>query len=203
MMIGSLFIVSAPSGTGKTTLLRQVMDKVERLVFSVSHTTRAPRRGEEDGRDYYFVSEERFTSMIKAGAFLEWAQVHDNYYGTAVSPLANRLERGYDVILDIDVQGAAQVRSADKFPCVSVFVAPPDLQELEKRLRGRESDDERTIARRLANARRELERCHEYQYLIVNDRLADAVRMLCGILYAERAKNRRAVDGIVLDERYR
>ncbi|MBE0584796.1 MAG: guanylate kinase [Desulfofustis sp.] len=194
-MGGSLFIVSAPSGTGKTTLLRRVMEEVDHLVFSVSHTTRSPRRGEEHGRDYYFVDPDRFSTMIKAEAFLEWAKVHDNYYGTAISPLSSKLEQEYDVVLDIDVQGAAIVRAARKFPAVSIFVAPPDLGELEKRLRGRGSDDESTITRRLTNARQEMDQRQHYEYLIVNDRLDDAVSMLCGIIYAERARSRRAIDG--------
>lgn len=194
-MIGSLFIVSAPSGTGKTTLLKRVVQKVEKLVFSVSHTTRPPRSGEEDGRDYYFVDHDRFTSMIEAGSFLEWARVHDNYYGTALSPLVQKLERGCDVVLDIDVQGADIIRQSGSFPAVSIFVAPPDLVELEKRLRGRGSEDEQTIARRLTNARQEMQQSGEYEYLLVNDRLDDAVRMLCGIIYAERARSRRSIDG--------
>ncbi len=194
-MSGSLFIVSAPSGTGKTTLLKQVMQRVDRLVFSVSHTTRKPRGAEEEGRDYFFVDENRFASMIEEGAFLEWARVHDNYYGTALAPIETRLAHGYDVVLDIDVQGAAIVNAAGRFPAVSIFVAPPDLVELEKRLRGRGSEDERTIARRLANARQEMQQCDRYDYLIVNDRLDDAMCMLRGIIFAERARTRRQIDG--------
>lgn len=194
-MGGSLFIVSAPSGTGKTTLLRRVMQQVGNLVFSISHTTRSPRRGEVDGRDYYFVDNDRFSAMIEDNAFLEWAKVHGNYYGTAISPLSSRLEQDNDVILDIDVQGAALVRAAGTFPAVSIFVAPPDLEELEKRLRGRGSDDEETIRRRLTNARQEMAQRHDYEYLIVNDHLDDAVSMLCGIIYAERARCRRGIDG--------
>ena len=197
-MGGSLFIVSAPSGTGKTTLLRRVMQEVGHLVFSISHTTRSPRRGEVDGRDYYFVDSDRFSAMIENNAFLEWARVHDNYYGTAISPLSSKLEQNYDVVLDIDVQGAALVRAAGTFPAVSVFVAPPDLAELEKRLRGRGSDDEETITRRLTNARQEMAQRRDYEYLLVNDRLDDAVSMLCGIIYAERARGRRGIDGEAL-----
>ncbi len=197
-MGGSLFIVSAPSGTGKTTLLRRVMQEVGHLVFSISHTTRSPRRGEVDGHDYYFVDSDRFSAMIENNAFLEWARVHGNYYGTAISPLSSRLEQDYDVILDIDVQGAALVRAAGTFPSVSIFVAPPDLDELEQRLRGRGSDDEETITRRLTNARQEMAQRHDYEYLLINDRLDDAVSMLCGIIYAERARGRRGIDGLVL-----
>lgn len=199
-MGGTLFIVSAPSGTGKTTLLRRVMEEVRQLVFSISHTTRLPRRGETDGRDYFFVDTDRFSRMIEDNAFLEWARVHDNYYGTAIAPLASRLDQNNDVILDIDVQGAALVRTAGTFPSVSIFVAPPDLDELENRLRGRGSDDEETISRRLANARLEMAQRHDYEYLIVNDRLDDAVSMLCGIIYAERARCRRGIDGTPLSD---
>ena len=188
-------IISAPSGTGKTSILKQVMEEVQNVSFSVSHTTRTPREGEQDGRDYYFVSREHFLEMIKEEAFLEWAEVHGNFYGTALKPITSRLDEGYDVILDIDVQGAGIIRSENRLEAAHVFIAPPDLQELERRLRGRGTEDEKTIQRRLENSRQELSRSSEYDYLVVNDVLEDAVKMISSIIYAERSRDRRAIDG--------
>jgi guanylate kinase len=198
---GTLIIVSAPSGTGKTTILKQVMAEVNNLAFSVSHTTRAPRKGEVDGQDYRFVDKPHFEKMIQDDAFLEWAQVHDNYYGTALEPLRRQLELGYDVLLDIDVQGAGIIRTGSKLSALHVFIAPPDIAELEKRLRGRGTEDEDTVVKRLKNAVVEMNNCESYEYFIVNDRVENAVRALCGIIYAERARNRRTLDGQPLNKR--
>jgi guanylate kinase len=198
---GTLIIVSAPSGTGKTTILKQVMAEVNNLAFSVSHTTRAPRKGEVDGQDYRFVDKPHFEKMIQDDAFLEWAQVHDNYYGTALEPLRRQLELGYDVLLDIDVQGAGIIRTGSKLSALHVFIAPPDIAELEKRLRGRGTEDEDTVVKRLKNAVVEMNNCESYEYFIVNDRVENAARALCGIIYAERARNRRALDGQPLNKR--
>jgi len=195
-MSGSLIIISAPSGAGKTTLLKRVMAEVDRLVFSVSHTTRPPRPGERDGQDYYFCDRQSFEAMIGSDAFLEWARVHDNYYGTALAPLARQLEQDFDVVLDIDVQGASIVREKGLFQAVYIFVAPPGLEELERRLRGRNTEDEPTIAKRLQNARREIEQIPAYEYLVINDNLEDAVRQLAGIIYAERARMQRNIKGV-------
>ena len=196
-MSGILIIVSAPSGTGKTTILRRVMSAVENLAFSVSHTTRAPRKGEVDGTDYWFVDRPRFEKMIDNGEFLEWAKVHDNYYGTALEPLRNKLDQGYDIVLDIDVQGAAIIRRESRLPAVHVFIAPPDLAELEKRLRGRATEDEATIVKRLKNAAQEMKSCDAYEYVVVNDRIENAVQVLSGIIYAERARSRKTMSGQV------
>jgi guanylate kinase len=197
-MSGMLIIVSAPSGTGKTTVLQETMQQVERLVFSVSHTARQPRPGEQDGRDYFFVSKQQFEEMIKNNGFLEWALVHDNYYGTALASLRAGLDEGFDIVLDIDVQGAEIVRQQSRLETIDIFIAPPDQAELEKRLRRRGTEDEQTILKRLANAVEEMNQCSKYEYLIVNDSVENAVIMLSGIIYAERARKRRALDGTLL-----
>lgn len=196
-MDGNLIIVSAPSGTGKTTILKRVMEQVERLEFSVSHTTRPPRPGEQDGSDYYFVDHRLFEQMIEQDAFLEWARVHDNYYGTAMAPIENKLRRGYDVILDIDVQGADIVRQNPRLEYVDIFIIPPSSAELERRLRQRGTEDEQSIATRLANGVEEMHHSEKYEYLIVNDRVEDAATMLGAIIYAERAEDRRGLNGMV------
>ncbi|MGA7279057.1 MAG: guanylate kinase [Desulfocapsaceae bacterium] len=197
-MSGMLIIVSAPSGTGKTTVLQQTMRQVERLVFSVSHTTRQPRPGEQDRRDYFFISTQQFEEMIKNNGFLEWALVHDNYYGTALASLRAGLDAGFDIVLDIDVQGAEIVRQQSRLETIDIFIAPPDQAELEKRLRRRGTEDEQTILKRLANAVEEMNQCSKYEYLIVNDSVENAVTMLSGIIYAERARKRRSLDGTLL-----
>jgi len=192
---GNLIIVSAPSGTGKTSILKQVIAQVERLEFSVSHTTRAPRRGEQEGQDYYFVPQGKFEQMIDDDAFLEWARVHDKYYGTAAAPIADKLRNGFDVILDIDVQGAEIIRQNTRMDFIDIFVSPPDATELEARLRQRGTEDEQSIATRLANSVEEMLQSSKYRYLVVNDRLEDAVTMLCSIIYAARAEGRRGMNG--------
>lgn len=192
---GLLFVISAPSGAGKTTLLRQVMKMVPGLVFSVSHTTRKARQGESDGRDYHFVDRENFSEMIGRGLFLEHAEVHGNLYGTSRLSVEEQLAQGRDVILDIDVQGAAIVKKAVLLRAIYIFIAPPSLEELENRLRNRGSENETTIALRLNNARNELRVAAEYDYLVVNDRLEEGLEMLKSIVLAERSRNRRNSDG--------
>ena len=198
-MSGKLFIISAPSGTGKTSLLEIVMSEVERLVFSVSHTTRPPREGERDGREYYFVAKEQFQQMIAAGEFLEWAMVHDNYYGTALLSLSHQLEQNRDVILDIDVQGAEIIRRDGRLPASHIFIAPPDMAELERRLRGRATEKEQTIQKRLQNAHSEMAHCEKYDYFIINDNLQRAAGLVSSIIYAERARSRRTASGLPVD----
>ncbi len=198
-MSGRLFIISAPSGTGKTSLLKIVMAEIRQLVFSVSHTTRLPREAEHDGKDYYFVTREKFQQMIGSGAFLEWATVHDNYYGTALSPLASELELNHDVILDVDVQGAEIVRRNSRLPASFIFIAPPDMKELEYRLRGRGTENEETIRRRLQNAHKEMAGAEKYDYLVINDNLQRAAELVSSIIYAERARGRRTPEGKPID----
>jgi len=195
-MGGKLIIVSAPSGTGKTTILKRVMAGAERLAFSVSHTTRAPRAAEQDGEDYFFVGRERFEQMIEEGAFLEWALVHGNYYGTAIAPIQKKLADGVDIILDIDVQGAEIVRKQQAIDCVDIFIAPPSRAELENRLRRRGTEDEQSLGVRLENSIQEMAQSADYRYLIVNDVLDEAVTILTSIVYATRAEGRRAMNGL-------
>ncbi len=195
MSEGILLVLSAPSGCGKTTILKQVMAGLPGLVFSVSHTTRPPRPGEKGGRDYHFVSRREFEAIRdrEPPGFLEWAEVHGNLYGTSREEVGRLRTRGLDVVLDIDVQGAAQIRrSCDP---VTVFIAPPSLAELERRLRGRGTEAEETIALRLANARREMQAMADYDYLVVNDDLEVAVDALRSIIVAERCRRRRDPSG--------
>ena len=195
MSEGMLIVLSAPSGCGKTTLVRRVMADLGGLVFSVSHTTRPPRPGEKDGRDYHFLDRQNFLALRdrEPSGFLEWAEVHGNLYGTARDQVERLRSKGLDVLLDIDVQGARQVRQ-NSDP-VTVFIAPPSLDELERRLRGRGTEDEDTVRRRLAGARREMVAMEEYDYLLVNDRLEEAVESLRSLIVAERLRRRRRLDG--------
>lgn len=190
-MTGNLIIVSAPSGAGKTTLLKKAMQQVEQLVFSVSHTTRVARTGEQHGRDYYFVTVPEFEQMIENGQFLEWARVHNNYYGTAFAPIKEKLAEGYDVILDIDVQGADIIRRNGTIEFTDIFIAPPDMAELGERLHKRGTEDEVTISRRLANAADEMDQSGTYEYLIINDKVERGAALLVAIIMAQRARQRR------------
>ena len=191
MAKGILFVLSAPSGCGKTTLLKRVMADLPGLVFSISHTTRAPRRGEQNGRDYFFVNRKEFSAIRdrQPSGFLEWAEVHGNLYGTSRAEVERLQAAGLDVILDIDVQGAAQVRAAAD--PVTIFIAPPSIEELGRRLRGRGTEDEETIALRLAGAHREMQAAGVYDYLIVNDDLDEALESLRCVLIGERLRRRR------------
>jgi guanylate kinase len=188
---GILFIVSAPSGAGKTSLLRELLPRDGNLVLSISHTTRPPRPGERDGVDYHFVSREEFMRLAGEGAFLEQAEVFGNYYGTSETGVRDQLNRGLDVVLEIDWQGARQVRKA--FPeAVSVFIVPPSIEALRERLSSRGQDDEATIARRMAAARRELSHYAEYDYLVINDCFEVALEALHCVVRAERLRMERA-----------
>jgi guanylate kinase len=184
---GLLFIVSAPSGAGKTTLVERLVDEIPQLKMSRSYTSRAARAGEADGVDYNFVSRARFEAMVAAGDFLEWAPVFGNLYGTCASETETRLEAGEDVVLVIDVQGARQVR-ARGVVTTTVFVMPPSFEVLEQRLRGRSKDSEAEIQRRLQVARDEVAAFTEYDYVVVNDELPAAVDRLRSIVIAERAR---------------
>ncbi len=187
---GTLFVVSAPSGAGKTTLCREVRMRVSDLAYSVSYTTRAPRVGESPGNDFHFVSEDRFRELRDGGEFAEWAQVHGNYYATSATAIDTALAAGRDVLLDIDTQGAAQLRA--RYPdAVLVFVVAPSMAELEQRLRERRSDAEREIQRRLQRAREEISMWRQYDYLIVNRDVKDAVDQLEAIFAAERCRTVR------------
>jgi guanylate kinase len=184
---GNLFIVSSPSGGGKTTLIRRLIADPPRepLHFSVSHTTRHKRAGERDGREYHFVTDEEFDRMAARGSFLEHNRVHGRRYGTSRAEVLPRLARGEDVVLDIDVQGARDIRKA--YPkAVSIFIVAPTPKELEKRLRNRGLDEEQEIRRRLRNAKREIRKAQDFQYVIVNDDLDRAVLELESVVRAAR-----------------
>jgi guanylate kinase len=187
---GLLFVVSAPSGAGKTSLVRALLEVESSLQLSVSYTTRAPREGEENGVHYHFVDAPTFERMAQAGEFVEYARVFGNAYGTAAATLRERLDAGADLLLEIDWQGARQVRK--RFPeAVGIFVAPPSLAALETRLRGRGKDSEDVIAARMAQARDELSHHGEYDYLVVNDDFAEALGDLRAIVVAERLRGPR------------
>jgi len=194
---GLLFVVSAPSGTGKTTVVERLVQVVPGLSLSRSYTSRPMRDGERDGVDYNFITRIRFEGMANAGAFLEWAEVFGNLYGTCAADTDAMLAAGNDVVLVIDVQGARQVRtrSADT---IGVFVLPPSFYVLEQRLRGRSKDPEAAIERRLATAREEIGAVGEYDYVVVNDALEACVDRLRAIVLAERARP-RAMAGQVFD----
>ncbi len=183
---GLLFIVSAPSGTGKTTLVEKLVQRIPNLCLSRSYTSRAARPGEQDGVDYNFISRQRFDEMVRAGEFLEWADVFGNYYGTCAADTERCLASGQDLVLVIDVQGARQVRSNGS--SVGIFVLPPSAEILEQRLRGRSQDSEQAIRKRLEVACREVGEFAAYEYVIVNDELDSAVERLRAIVLAERAR---------------
>ncbi len=184
---GTLYIISAPSGAGKTSLVKALLEQTEQIMVSVSNTTRAARPGEVDGKDYHFTDIDTFRSMIADDAFLEHAQVFDNFYGTSQSNVIEQMAKGTDVILEIDWQGAQQVR--EKMPeAVSIFILPPSREELEKRLRGRNTDSEEVIARRMRDAISEMSHYGEFDYLVFNDDFNVALGELRAIILARRQR---------------
>lgn len=184
---GTLYIIAAPSGTGKTSLVKALIESVANLVVSVSHTTRSVRPGEEEGKHYYFIKEQDFVDMIHTNAFLEYARVYDYYYGTAKKTVLELLANGTDVILEIDWQGARQIRQlfADT---ISIFILPPSQEILKKRLEGRAQDCEKTINKRMANAAEEISHYPEFDYLVVNDNFEQALAQLTAIITCQRLK---------------
>ena len=184
---GTLFVVSSPSGGGKGTIIRQVLDVVENLRYSVSYTTRAPRPGEVDGREYFFVNRETFAEMVAAGDFLEWACVHGNLYGTAKSQIFRETAAGADIVLEVDVQGAASVRQL-LMDSVSIFILPPSYEVLRQRLIARGTDSPAELEVRLRNAPEELKQYSAFDYVIINDEIKRAAGQLSSIIYAERAR---------------
>ncbi len=187
--VGTVYVLSAPSGCGKTTILKKVMKAVSGVVFSISHTTRLPRPKEKNGHDYHFIDSDQFIEIRdqSPSGFVEWAEVHGNMYGTSRQEVNQRISAGFDVVLDIDVQGARQIKAA--MDCVSIFITPPSVDELETRLRRRGTEKEETIRVRLDNAKEELKATAEYDYLVMNDILDDAVQALSAIIIAERCRN--------------
>jgi guanylate kinase len=193
---GELFIVSAPSGAGKTTLIQNLLScGLGGLAFSVSHTTRKPRGEEVDGREYHFVDLATFQAMIAADAFLEWAEVHGNYYGTSLAEVMPRLEQGLDVLLDIDVQGAEKVLASHP-EAHGVFILPPSYADLERRLRRRGLDDPGVIARRLTVSLSEISRYDQYQYVIINEDARRASEALAAIILEKRHRRARMLSRI-------
>lgn len=182
---GRPFVVAAPSGTGKTTVCRALLERDSRLRFSVSHTTRRPRAQESDGLDYHFVSTEEFHELVKADSFLEYAEYGDNLYGTSWEALEGPLAEGWDLIVEIEVKGARQFRERRRDACL-IFLLPPDMATLRERLRGRGTDSEETIAKRLAIAEQELEAIEFFDYAVINDDLGTAVAGVLEVIEAER-----------------
>lgn len=208
---GTLFIVSGPSGAGKTTLINRVREQLEpiniRLYFSVSHTTRKPRHGEIEGKNYYFVSPEKFSSMEERGEFLEWAHVHEQRYGTSKAEVVGRLQAGEDVILDIDYQGAKQIAEDGELNDrkLNVFIFPPSLDVLEQRLRDRGLNSEREIETRLQKAIDEIDAAKEfYNYVIINDDLTVATECLKAAIISKKLQTKTALDSITrMAERFK
>ncbi|PJD93267.1 MAG: guanylate kinase [Legionella sp.] len=190
---GNVYIVAAPSGGGKTSLVRHLVTTLSAIEVSISHTTRAMRPGETDGIDYFFTTEEQFKSMIDEGAFIEHAQVFNHYYGTSAKPIIDKLQQGIDVILDIDWQGAQQMRRI--FPnAVSIFIIPPSLEELKRRLMNRRQDNDEVITGRMVRAQDELSHYSEFDYIIVNDNFEHAAVELRAIVIANRLRIEKQVN---------
>jgi guanylate kinase len=188
---GILFVVSAPSGAGKTTLVRRVIAELPRVHLSVSCTTRVPRSGEEEGIDYFFISPDEFNAMERAGKFIEWAQVHGDLYGT---PRANLevIQRAEDLVLEIDTQGARKIRE-EFSDGVFIFIRPPSLEILKERLQARGGDSKEAIEARLNNAQKELDQMAWYDYIVVNKEIEEATKQLASIIVAERCKGARVL----------
>jgi len=196
---GLMLVLSSPSGAGKTTIARRVLDEDMGIAPSISHTTREKRRGEVDGRDYHFVDKETFSGMREQGAFLEWAVVFDNYYGTTRAPVEQALGEGRDVLFDVDWQGATALRESAKDDVVSVFVLPPSASALEERLKARAQDSEDVVVRRMRGANNEIQHWDEYDYVLVNFDVERSVGAVHAILAAERLRRARltGLDGFV------
>lgn len=185
---GAILVLSGPSGAGKSTIINAASDEIGEYYFSISTTTRAPRAGEEDGVDYFFVTKEEFEEDIKAGNFLEHAQVHSNYYGTSLKPVREALEEGKLVLFDIDVQGHRLVRAKMNDITTSAFITPPTLEALETRLRARCTDDESVIVNRITNAKSEIKAVGEYDFTIINDTVDEAAKQFVIVAKAARLK---------------
>jgi guanylate kinase len=190
---GLMLVLSSPSGAGKTTLSRKLLAEDKGVMLSVSVTTRKMRPGEKDGRDYYFIDRKRFDELVEKNELLEWAEVFDNYYGTPAKPVLDALAAGRDVLFDVDWQGTQQLRDKARSDLVSVFVLPPSIPELERRLHKRAQDDYETIHRRMAKAADEMSHWQEYDYVVINHNLDQAFADVAAILAAERIKRDRQV----------
>jgi len=188
---GILFVISAPSGAGKTTLCREAANRLDNLEFSISYTTRPPRPGEENGRDYHFVDEETFLEMVEKGEMAEWARVYNHLYGTPKAPLLKAIEAGKDILLDIDIQGASQIKAAFPEDAVTIFVFPPSLEALRERLSKRGADAPQVIKERWEKAEEEMAMYPLFRYFVVNDRLEEAIEDLIAVIKAERHRVER------------
>lgn len=188
---GLMLVLSSPSGAGKTTISRALLERDHGIAMSVSATTRPPRPGEVDGVDYHFVPAERFRAMVESGEFLEHARVFDNSYGTPRAPVEQALRRGKDVLFDIDWQGTQQLAQNARADLVSIFILPPSVAELERRLRSRAQDSEEVVAKRMAKAADEMSHWREYDYIIVNHGIEESVQSVAAILHAERLRRDR------------
>jgi len=189
---GQIFVITAPSGAGKSTIIKNILEKdVGGIGYSISHTTRKPRKGESHGLHYYFVDRENFEKMIEAHEFVEWAVVYDHLYGTSISSINRELSLGKDLLMDVDIQGSQEIKR--QFPdSLSIFILPPSLDILKERLQNRSPNDEMNIALRLKKAAEEIQRCRDYDFIIINDDLKNAIKELEAIIVAQRAnKNRR------------
>ncbi len=189
-MAGSLFVVSAPSGAGKTSLVQALLNINPQIALSVSYTTRKPRTGERDGKDYHFVSREEFLAMSSRGEFLESAEVYGNLYGTSQTWISGQISKGHDILLEIDWQGAAQVRRLFR-DCITIFILPPSREELERRLKGRGKDNDEVISRRMAAVREDVAHVSEFDYVIINDNLNEALRELNAVVLATGVRRDR------------
>ena len=192
-MSGQLFVVSAPSGGGKSTIVTALMERVENLAYSISHTSRTPRGDEKDGLDYNFVDRDKFVSMIDGGLFLEWAEVYGDLYGTSLESVEAKLSQGLDVILDVDTQGAENIKK--RFTeSVLIYLLPPSLHVLEKRLRERGTDDVPAVQKRLSKAEHEMSQCLWYDHIIINDKLEKAIDEVRAVILSERTKTSRIAE---------
>jgi len=187
-MSGAILLLSGPSGAGKSTIIRNASERIGPYYFSISSTTRAPREGERDGVEYHFVTREEFEAGIEAGDFLEYATVHGNYYGTSLKPVREALDQGKLVIFDIDVQGHRLARKVMGDLITSVFITPPAMSELERRLRDRSTESDEVINKRLQNAREEIEAIDEFDYVIINDDISEATEALVSLANTSRLK---------------
>ena len=188
---GIMVVLSSPSGAGKTTLTKQILNTSRNILMSVSATTRQPRPGEADGEDYIFLSKSKFSEMIDNDEFLEYAKVFDNFYGTPRAPVEAALAGGFDIVFDIDWQGAQQLTQAAANDLVKIFILPPNMQELENRLRSRAQDSDDVIARRMSKSENEISHWAEYDYIIINENITEAIEELNTIVNAERMKRLR------------
>jgi guanylate kinase len=187
---GLPIIISAPSGAGKTTLLRALKQQLPDLNFSVSHTTRPPRENEQDGVDYHFIPSDKFLEMTDRSEFLEWAKIHDNYYGTARKNIEDTLQKGKDLVLELDVQGVESLRTL-KYQGVYIFVLPPSIEELEKRLAGRGTESDNQVQQRLEVGRKEIAKSHLYDYAVTNVNVDESVNIILSIIRAEKSRMSR------------